>query len=199
MKVKGKTISKAKLSDLVELSPETIAKMTKAETLAVTKRLHAAAERRLKVIEKHGLTSYAENAYFQGSLPVLATKEASRQKIQHQMVQLQSFLGAKTSTYTGLKKVLKAEEERIFEGGRGFTSDAQRERFWSAYMEFKRQSPTMFAALGSTRIQQFIGQETFWRRRGFNSDDINNLVAKAMQFNTGGVDIRARAGRDFEI
>lgn len=198
--INGRSISRAKLSDLVNLNPETLAKLTKKESRSLEKRLHKEVERRLKVIEKHGLSSYAADKYFGGDVPTLSSATTKRQGIQHNIVSMQTFLSSKSSSYTGIKQIWKDEEKRIFGKEGGFKSEDERKRFWAAYTEFQHQNPALLYGQGaSTRLQQFLGRETFWRQRGFTADDLENLYSKMMNFATGGVDIRARAGRDLEI
>lgn len=191
-------ISKMKLNDLVNLNPEDMAHLTKRQYITLESRLRKAAERRLEVIDRHGATSYAAEKYFGGELPKPPTSRSSRQAIQHIAVSLQEFLKAKSSSYSGIKKIWREEEKRIFGRRGGFKTEEARTRFWSTYMEFQTQNPALMYGQGaSTRLQQFLGKETFWREKNFSADDINKLAEKML--NTGGVDIRARAGREFDI
>lgn len=191
-------ISKMKLEDLVNLNPDDMAHLSKKQYKTLERRLREAAERRLKVINKRGATSYAAEKYFGGDLPEAPTPTSSRQALQHKAVALQEFLKAKSSSYSGIRKIWKEEEKRIFGKNNGFKTEEERTRFWNTFMEFQHQNPALMYGQGaSTRLQQFLGKETFWRERNFSADDINRLVEKML--NTGGVDIRARAGREFDI
>ena len=175
-----------------------MAHLTKKQYRALEKRLIKAAERRVKTIEKYGYRSYALDQYFGGELPSISPAKSSRQSLQHKTVALQEFLKAKSSSYTGIKKIWKEEEKRIFGNRGGFSSEEERERFWKAFMEFKHQNPALMYGKGaSTRLQQYLGRETFWREREFSAEDLNNLVNKML--NGGGVDIRGRAGREFDV
>lgn len=191
-------LSKMKLADLISLNPEEMAKLTRKQYFYLEKKLQSAVKRRLNVINKHGMTSHAFERYLGGEIPELSVQTATRQSLQHKTVKMQEFLKAKTSSYTGLKKIQKEEEKRIFGSNDGFNTEDERRRFWSAYMEFKNQNPALMYGQGaSTRLQQFLGRETFWRSRGYTADDLNNLVNSMLS--TGGVDIRARAGREVEV
>lgn len=192
-------ISKMKLADLVDLNNEEILSLNKKQRIAVERRLNKAAERRMKVIQSHGLESYAFNRYIGDSLPPVSSPADSTQSVHHKISVLQHFLTSKTSSYKGIKKVFKEEEIRIFGATqKGFKNDDERKRFWSAYMEFERQNPALMYANGaSTRLQQFLGRETFWREDGFTAEDLSRLAQNMT--NTGEVDIRARAGREFNI
>lgn len=195
MKINGKTIAKAKLSDLVELNPETMAKLTKKETRQLEKRLREATERRMNTINKYGMRSMAFERYLGNQMPVEPEATASRQSLQHKVVQMKTFLGAKTSSVTGIRKLNKEVEQRIFKGkAKGFENEEQRIRFWKTYNEFLNQYPTY--VFSSERVQQFLGQSQFWRYRDFTADDLVNLMEKV---SPGFERMRVDAGLDIQI
>lgn len=199
MKINGKTISKAKLSDLVNLTPQDIAKLTKRESLTLERRLREATERRVNTLQKQGIRSFAFERYLGGSLPTKATSSDSRQSMQHKIAMYHTFLNAKTSSVTGVKKVWKEQEKRIFRGAPGFKTEEERKRFWAAYEEFMHQNPRFYYE--STRIQQFLGEMSFWRKKSFTANDLSELLRKMEdhQLKPGGVDFRADVGYDPDI
>ena len=195
MKINGKTIAKAKLSDLVELKPEIMAKLTKKETRQLEKRLREATERRMNTINKYGMRSMAFERYLGNQMPVEPEATASRQSLQHKVVQMKTFLGAKTSSVTGIRKLNKEVEQRIFKGkAKGFENEDQRIRFWKAYNEFLNQYPTY--VFSSERVQQFLGQSQFWRYRDYTAEDLVNLMEKV---SPGFERMRVDAGLDIQI
>lgn len=188
-------ISKMKLSELVNLEADEVRSLNKKQRITLEKRLHKAAERRMKVIKEHGMESAAFKHYVGSEFPSIAKPTDTAQSIHHKIAVFQNFLQSKTSSYSGIKKLWKEEEVRIFgKGIKGFSSDDERKRFWAAYMEFELQNPSIMYPNGaSTRLQQFLGRETFWRENGFTAEDLSRLANKML--NTGEVDIRARTGR----
>jgi len=187
--------SKLNIGELIDLD---INDLTKRQLRTVERRLRETTERRLGVIEKHGYTSYAAERYFdKGKLPERSLVTDTINAVRHKVAVLQHFLQSKSSSYTGLKRVFKAEEQRIFGVNKGFSNDAQRQRFWQAYMEFMNQNPRYYDQ--STRVQQFLGQSTFWKYREFNADDLSNLANQMLNNATRGVDIRVQTGYNPEI
>lgn len=196
--VNGKTIAKAKLKDLLSLKPSDIGKFSKSQSKALEKRLYAAAQRRLNTVYKQGLRSYAAEKYFGAERPSKPSGSSSIYALKHRVTVLKEFLNAKTSTAAGIKKVFKEEEIRIFgKNGLGFQSEEERQRFWNAYMEFMHQNPRFYDQ--SSRVQQFLGRESFWRNRTFTASDLNRIVTEMDVDITGGVDIRADVGYRPEI
>ena len=192
MRIDKNYIKHAPLADLVNLNDDELARLDKKESQELTKRFRKAASRRLNSVKKTFYVSYAAEEYFGGQeLPDLPPKNASRQKLQHSAISLKEFLKAETSTLKGIKNVLKREEARIFgveqkdgtykkvNKDLGFKTENERKRFRSAYMEFVNQHPEeMIGARDSTRLQQFLGRESWWRWREFTADDISALVNK---------------------
>ena len=178
MKINGKSISRATLSDLVELTPEDIGKMSKRDTLTLERRLREAVVRRMKSIEKAGMHSFAYERYIGDELPEKATFSDSRQSIQHKVAVYHTFLEAKSSSVSGIRKVWKEQESRIFGRKKGFTSEDQRKRFWSAYNEFIHQNPRFANRYDSTRVQQYLGEMSFWSDHSYTSEDLTSLLDK---------------------
>jgi len=199
MKINGRTIAKAKLSDLINLTPEDMAKLTKRESLTLERRLREATERRIKTLDKQGIRSFAFERYLGGSLPTKANSSDSRQSMQHKIAMYHTFLNAKTSSVAGVRKVWKEQEARIFGKNPGFQSEDERKRFWSAYDEFMHQNPRFYYE--STRVQQFLGEMSFWRKKSFTADDLMQLLRKMddEKLTPGGVDFRADVGYNPEI
>ena len=192
MRIDKDYIKHAPLADLVDLNDDELARLNKREYQELNKRFRRAAARRLNSVKKAYYVSYAAEEYFGGQeLPDLPPKNATRQKLQHSAISLKEFLKAETSTLKGIKNVLKREEARIFgveqkdgtykivNKDLGFKTENERKRFWSTYMEFVNQHPEeMIGARDSTRLQQFLGRESWWRWREFTADDISALVKK---------------------
>lgn len=184
MKTKNKKIAKGSLQDLVNLDPKYMSKMNQRDYLELERKLRSMLLRRLRGIEKGldgNFIAPALEKYTDGEIPELSPRDASRQHLQHTVSIYQELLKAESTTLRGLKRILKAEEERIFENGKHFENTEQRKRFWSAYMEFKTGDSTKaeWVRLGSTRIQQFLGSMSFWRESEFTANDINRILEMA--------------------
>lgn len=195
--INGKTIGKATISDLLSLTAEDIGKLTKKQSIQLEKRLYKIVKQRLGVIYKHGLTSIKAEHSFGGDYPTKPTNNASIYATKHRVTALKDFLESPQSSYTGLKKYYQKEENRIFGGkGAGFKNEDERIRFWKAYDEFMHQNPSFI--FESTRVQQFIGRETFWRSRDFSAEDFNRILT-SMQSESAEVDIRGDVGYNLSI
>lgn len=193
----GKTFAKASLSDLISMTAEDIGKLTRDQSVRLEKRLYKETKKRLDTIYKHGFRSIIAEYNFGDAYPEKPSNKPSIYATKHRVTALHDFLSNDKSSYTGLKKFYAQEEIRVFgEKGAGFKNEDQRTRFWHAYEEFMHQNPIFYDQ--STRVQQFLGRETFWRHRDFNSADFNSILTK-MQNDEWGVDIRADAGIDLDI
>lgn len=190
--------SELSLSTFTKIGSVDIGKLTAKEARVLEKKFYKIAKSRLDTMYKKGYYSSAAEAYFGDRYPQAPSKDASIYSLKHRVTALREFLGAKTSTYEGTKKVLSAEEKRLFgKSDMRFQSEEERVRFWKAYMEFMHQNPIFYDQ--STRVQQFIGRETFWRNREFTASDLDRILKGMLNESTGGVDIRADAGYNPEI
>lgn len=196
----SKPISKTPIKTLIDADWEDLNKLTAKESRSLERRLRKVAEKRLETIEIHGLYSPAASAYLPSGLPAMSKASDSRQLSMHNIAQLKTFLGAQSSTLTGIRKITKDTEKRIFgtdKKGRPlqhFSSTEEEKRFWKAYDEFLHQNPVF--GLQSERVQQFLGRESFWKYRDFTASDFDNLVSRLLN-DDAKVDIRATAAFDF--
>ena len=195
--INGKTFAKASLADLVSMTAADIGKLTRDQSVRLEKRLYKEVKKRLDVIYKHGFRSIIAEYNFGDMYPQKPTEKPTIYATKHRVTALHDFLNNDKSSYTGLKKFYAKEEMRVFgKKGAGFKNEDQRTRFWRAYEEFMHQNPVYIDQ--STRVQQFLGRESFWRHRDFSMADFNELLTK-LQTADMGVDIRADAGIDFDI
>lgn len=177
-----KPISKTPIKTLIDAEWEDLNKLTAKESRSLERRLRKVAEKRLETIEKHGSYSPAASAYLPNGLPKLSKPSDSRQLSMHNIAQLKTFLGAQSSTLTGIRKITKETEKRIFGAdNKGsplyhFASPEDEKRFWKAYDEFLHQNPLF--GLESTRVQQFLGSLDFWKYRDYDASDFTALLDK---------------------
>lgn len=180
----GKPISRLTVKEILQATPEQIAKLDVKQTETLAKKVKKISENRIKTLNKYKVFSHAKEAYMpDGSPPVMPINKGNareyRNKLQHNIAVNIAFLEAKTSTLVGAKADKKAMEERIFgKTSKGpkhhFNSLDEERRFWAAYDEFKNQHKE-YNVMGSTRLQQFLGRMTFWRKRSFTARDLDKL------------------------
>ena len=178
-----KPISKMSIKALLDLDWDTIRQFDTKQSLSYEKRLRVVTEKRLKTIKKYKEYSGAAETYFgKVGIPEVSTSKSTRNEMQRKIATYKDFLESKTSSLTGLRKVRKEAEKRIFgtnkkgEPKYKFTNLEEERRFWKAYEEFMHQNSIYFNQ--SFRIQQFLGQETFWKTRDFTQSDFNSLLVK---------------------
>lgn len=175
--IDGKSIAKAPFTKLINLEATDINRLTKKDLLSLEKRYVSAAKKRISNIKSStGMPSYAADRYFGTQEPKASSARSTIQKLRHQIVKYQNFFDAQTSNVKGTKKLLLEENKRIFGDGVGFRNDAERTRFWSAYMEFMNQHPIYLDQ--SEKVQEFLGYSTFWRTSSFTQEDLDNLLSK---------------------
>lgn len=170
------SIPKMRSDRIKNLTVEQYKGLSDIDLAALAQRAFTLAEKRVKNIQKKGLTSPALYRYFAGGL-VEPKQTSDRASLLHQFAQLKRFLSAKTSTVQGIEKSAKSISSRIFgpESEEEFTSE-QASRFWAAYREFMNQYPAYYDE--SARIQQMLGTMTFWKKRDFNAQDIDEMIER---------------------
>ena len=120
----------AKMQDLLNLSAETLNKMTRNELSKVVSQLGSTANKRMKRFEESGINS---GVYSQTKK---AGKFSARGKTLNQLrneyIREKQFLESKTSTIRGYRAVKKNFEENVI-GTSNTLTDKQYERFWKFY------------------------------------------------------------------
>ena len=187
-------IEKMQARDIMRLTDDTLRRLSTDAYKALASRAVSLFNKRMAQIEKKGLGEYsfARERYVTG---VDFLRPLDRFSAARQVASLRNFFGAKTSTVAGIQKFLHAEESRLSElaGAKiEFASEEERKRFWSAYTEFMHQHAEYDNVKGSDRIQQYLAESTFWKTRGFNADDLNEVLEKAQKESANSVTIRAR-------
>lgn len=151
---------------LKNLSPTELGKMKKAEIKRILKEARKKYEVRRRQLNKEASKVWSPalekmEAYYDEGTPALS--KISRNRALNEVMQIQTFLNAETSTVSGARKVMREQDIRIF----GETSSgrpkhrmtvSQRTNFWSAYQEFLSQNKTSATVFGSNAIQQYLGE-----------------------------------------
>lgn len=192
-------IQKMQARDIMRLTDDTLRRLSTDAYKALASRAVSLFNKRMAQIEKKGLGEYsfARERYVTG---VDFLRPLDRFSAARQVASLRNFFGAKTSTVAGIQKFLRAEESRLSDlaGTKiEFASEEERKRFWSAYTEFMHQHAEFDNVKGSDRIQQYLAESTFWKTRGFNADDLNEVLEKAQKESANNVAVHAR--RKFRV
>ena len=207
----NKPISKVSVKTLLTAMTEDIAQMTTKESETYAKRLQKVVKSRLKTITKYNKVSQAAERYLpDGEAPEMpefsGDSRKYRNKLQHNIAMMKTFLEAKSSTLTGIREFEKETAERIFgTNTRGkplynFSSTEEANRFWSAYNEFMHQNPVWDSMrYGSERVQQFLGRMTFWRNRSYTAEDFSALLSDLLKGENTKFDPRVEAGYEPDI
>lgn len=187
-------IKKMQARDISRLKDETLRQLSKEAYEALATRAISLFNKRMAQIEKKGLSQYAfaQNKYI---ADIDLSSTPSRASAARQVAAIRNFFGAKTSTAAGIQKMLSKEESRLSNLAQTkieFASEEERKRFWSAYQEFMNQNPEYDNMQGSDRVQQYLAESTFWKTRGFNADDLAEVLTKAKERGSRNVTVRSR-------
>lgn len=132
------SVSGKSIADLTRLSPKEIQSFKRTELAKVVTRLASAANKRIKRLQKSGVSSSALQAV-DGRFSVSGKNMA---ELKEEYKRVKSFLGAETSTVTGAKKV----RANVIEGARKRgveISEKDYDKFFRAYEELKKVDPSV--------------------------------------------------------
>lgn len=162
---------KTKSEQIASIPIEQITKMSGKERKTLEKyvrTLRQGYKRRVLSFARKGLISHAQIA-LEGTIPnkkpVQLTKMTRNQLI-FEFARYSKFFNDVTSSETGIKKVNREQDIRIFgqdSGGRPrrTMTDMERQKFWTLYEEYENQHPTASSRYGSESIQQQIADALF--------------------------------------
>lgn len=162
---------KTKAEQIASIPIEQITKMSGKERKTLEKyvrTLRQGYKRRVQSFARKGLISHAQIA-LEGTIPnkkpVQLTKMTRNQLIL-EFARYSKFFNDVTSSETGIKKVNREQDIRIFgQDSRGrprrTMTDTERQKFWTLYEEYENQHPTASSRYGSESIQQQIADALF--------------------------------------
>lgn len=162
---------KTKSEQIASIPIEQITKMSGKERKTLEKyvrTLRQGYKRRIQSFARKGLISHAQIA-LEGTIsnkkPVQLTKMTRNQLIL-EFARYSKFFNDITSSETGIKKVNREQDIRIFgQDSRGrprrTMTDMERQKFWTLYEEYENQHPTASSRYGSESIQQQIADALF--------------------------------------
>lgn len=163
MATKAEQIAKIPIEEVAKLSGE--AGKKKLETYVSTMR--QSYRRRVQSFRSNNQVSQAQIS-LERSLPArqVPLKDMSRNQLLLEFSRYSKFFNSETSTLSGIRKVNRAQDARIFgTNKRGVPlatmTPEQRERYWNLYEEFLNQKPLLSAPSYSTHVQQSIAEALF--------------------------------------
>ena len=155
------------------LDPSVIGKMDFPELKKILEEVRPAYTKQRAVLKKYESKVWSPAAekidvHYDESpqIPLEEAKKEDRNKLLSEVIHLQDFFKAKTSTVPGARKVMLEQDERIFgineKTGKPVKrlSLEDRTRMWRNYYKFLEAHPNVVNLLegGSDRVQQYFGQ-----------------------------------------
>lgn len=148
-----------KVRDILNMSIDDFNRLTEKQLRNVTKTLADAANKRIKRLADSGNTESPAYKGVQNSGGKISTAgKNTRQQLQKEFIRAKTFLNAKTSTLSGVKKVENEFIDRVSGDGEKIgLSPEQNKQFWKSYHRFQELHPEQVMKRGgSTQIQQQI-------------------------------------------
>lgn len=173
------------------LSKEQINTMTKDSLENLVNKTRVQVEKKLGIIERSGLFSYAAEKF--GEVSKKDTSKMSRNALLAEVITLKDFMDAKTSTIKGIKEINREQDARIF----GFNTagrikrkmtETEREKFWALIEEWRKQNNVDTTTKekrkrsesfwGSSRIQETVGEMITTGGIDFTQDKIEEITKR---------------------
>lgn len=148
------------------MTPEALSKLSKEQTKDLLIQFRKKYQVRSEQLERWSdrVFSYAKDKMdtFYEDSPTTNIDKMSRNQMQNEIFQIQSFFQSKTSSVSGSKEVAREQDKRIFgetaTGRPKHTLDVDtRKKFWKLYDEYTNQNPIAETAFKSGKIQQYLG------------------------------------------
>lgn len=150
--------------------------LTAEQAKRVIKSGYYQAKKSKKEFKKEKIISPAFESYYGKEEKFTIPQSASVQELWHEVWKSLKFVQAKTSTLEGAKQYWKEQNKRIFGEDKKQMSQKQSIRYWRAYNEFMHQHQEFMD--NSDKVQQVLGQMSFWRRRNYTADDLMEVLDK---------------------
>lgn len=161
-------IAKKPIEDFISLKGDDGRK----ELEKTVKTLKTGYKRRVASFKRRGLTSYAQIS-FERSIPngkEQPIKNMTRNQLILEIARYQKFFNDETSSVSGINRVNRAQDLRIFGVGKVVAgkpiparrmTDEERKKFWDVYDEFKHQKKAENTKYSSETIQQVTAEAFF--------------------------------------
>lgn len=164
-----------KISDILDISLEDFAKLTKPELRKLTQTLADAANKRINRLKKdEDISEYSPALRaIEKSGGKISTKGKDMHGLQKEFIRASNFLKAKTSTKKGFEQVQQEFTERVSKGYGYRLSYDESKKFWTTYNKYMEEHPTELkknGGRGSQRAQENIYNMMF--QKGITESDI---------------------------
>lgn len=163
-KTKAEKVAEIPFEDIIKASGPSGIKMLRG----YLKTLRYGYNRRSATFRRAGIKSPAARQIeeYQEKHKPKDISEMSRNQLVLEIVMLQDFFNAKTSTVKGIREVYKEQDKRIFgEDRRGrparTMSQEERDRYWALYNEYINQKRGSEERFGSGQIQMFLADAIY--------------------------------------
>lgn len=148
------------------MTPEALGKLSKEQSKDLLQQFRQKYQVRAEQLERWEgrVYSYAKDKMddYYANAKNTNIETMTRNQVQNELFQIQSFFNSETSSVQGAKRVAREQDIRIFgeSGGRARhrMSVEDRQKFWALYEEFLNQNPTASTQFTSGKIQQYLGQ-----------------------------------------
>lgn len=152
----------ASVKDILNLSSQDVAKMTRKELAKTVSQLASAGNKRLRRLEK--IPMGTESRAYQSAIKVgnFSVSGKNQGQLQQEFKRVSNFLKAKTSSVSGWRRERKKVIERI---GGEFPSEESEKDFWKAYREIASSERALHNAYGSDMTQRYLHNELNNNRR----------------------------------
>lgn len=183
----------------INIDPSAIGKMDADQLKKLLEEVRPAYAKQRAVLKKYESKVWSPAAdkigiHYEESpqIPLDEVKKEDRNKLLSEVIHLQDFFRAKTSTVPGARKVMLEQDERFFginektgKPAKRLTLE-ERTRMWRNYYKFLESHPNIVNLLegGSDRVQQYFGQWAKGTKGEMSTLDMeeafNDLMAEYM-------------------
>lgn len=99
--------------EYLDLSPETVSKLSRDELRSVVAKLNKIESKRLKNLEKYGYNTQAVRGIQDTGGKTKASKDMTRQQLLHEYKRAKSFLESETSTVSGARQFVSGIQDQL--------------------------------------------------------------------------------------
>lgn len=142
------------VEDILNLSPQQIARLNEKEIRAATTILGSAANKRLKRALTKDTLSPAIRGMQRSGGKISVSGKMNINQVRAEFYRAKSFMEAKTSTAKGFQKSTAEFASRI---GVKNISKEESNAFWDIYSRIQSQNPFIIQMVGSGEVQKMIG------------------------------------------
>ena len=149
------------ISDILKQSTKKLMNLTRAKLARVISSLASAGNKRLKRLEKAGLSEQSPAyRYIEKSGGKFSVKGKTKEELLLELKRAKKFLSEETTTSTlrGTREFIKEQEKIVNERLGDFKSKNDEKEFWNAYKKYSEAHKADTYNLGSDKVQRTIKQ-----------------------------------------